>query len=133
MAAIPAEMEKRPETASGTVERIRSGRVYRPNVDICESDDELTLFADMPGTSSDGIEINFENGTLAIHGKVEARQQGRESLLREYGIGDFYRSFQVDESVASDRISAEYADGVLILHLPKVEAAKPRKIAVQSK
>jgi HSP20 family protein len=53
-------------------------------------------------------------------------------LLQEYGVGDFYRTFKVSEQIDSTRISAEYHDGVLTIHLPKVEAAKPRKISVQS-
>ncbi len=53
-------------------------------------------------------------------------------LLREYGVGDFYRTFRVGEQVDASRIAAEFVDGVLTLHLPKVDAAKPRKIAVQS-
>ena len=109
----------------------RTVRHYRPNVDIIERADELTVYADMPGATADGININFENGTLTIHGKVKPRQHDdTDYLLREYGIGDFYRTFQVSEAIDSDRMTADYADGVLVLHLPKVEAAKPRKIAV---
>ena len=62
-------------------------------------------------------------------GKATARR----CLLREYGVGDYYRSFQVSEAIDAGKISAEYADGVLTLHLPKAEAVKPRKIAVSVK
>jgi len=133
MATVPSELEKRPETQPARAERTRTGRLYRPNVDICENNNELTVLADMPGTTSEGIDISFENGLLTIHGKVEPRQHGKDYILREYGLGDFYRTFQVDETIDSARITAEYRDGVLVLHLPKVEAAKPRRIAVQPK
>lgn len=133
MATTPNEVEKRVETQPTRAERTRMGRLYRPNVDICENDNELTLFADMPGASGENIDISFENGMLTIHGRVEPRQRQTDYLLREYGLGDFYRTFQVDETIAADRITAEYRDGVLILHLPKVEAAKPRKINVQAR
>ena len=120
------------ETASA--ERTRSGCCYRPNVDILEQDDELLVLADMPGAKSDTIDVNFEDGTLEIHAAVTPRQgDGQTCLLREYGVGDYYRSFQVSEAIDAGKISAEYADGVLTLHLPKTEAVKPRKIAVSAK
>ena len=115
-------------------EHTREGRCYRPNVDIVETANELTLYADIPGVSRDGIDINFENGMLTINGRVDQRErQGANVLLSEYGVGDFHRHFQVSESIDASRITAEYAKGVLTLHLPKVEAAKPRKITVQAK
>ena len=61
------------------------------------------------------------------------RGDGQGYFLREYGVGDYYRSFQISEAIDAGKISAEYADGVLTLHLPKTEAVKPRKIAVSAK
>ena len=122
-----------PTDGAQAEEHTRSGQFYRPNVDILETANELLLQADLPGATSDAIDINFEDGTLTIHAKVNNRQSGETSyLLQEYGIGDFYRTFKVSEQIDSTRISAEYHDGVLSLHLPKVEAAKPRKITVQA-
>ena len=132
---MATDMVEKPAKADlGRTEHTRNVRHYRPNVDIVEQADELTVYADMPGATSDGIDINFENGTLTIHGKVKPRQSDEtDYLLHEYGIGDFYRTFQVSETIDSERITADYADGVLVLHLPKVEAVKPRKIAVKTK
>jgi len=114
------------------VERTRSEQFYRPNVDILEKADELVLVADLPGVKADEVDIRFEQGELTIHGRVKPRyEEGPKFLLDEYGIGDFYRTFRVSEQVDASRIHAEYHDGVLTLHLPKVEAVKPRKIAVQ--
>ena len=114
-------------------EHTRSGRYYRPNVDILEQADELIVLADMPGASGDAIDIHFEDGNLTIHAKVEARQDEKtEYLVREYGVGDFYRTFRISEAIDASKITAEYADGVLTLHLPKAEEAKPRKIAVKT-
>lgn len=107
--------------------------VFRPNVDIVETEGELVVTADMPGTCSEDIDIRFENGTLTLHAKVRERQtRDTGYVLNEYGIGDFHRTFQVSEVIDPERISAEYRGGVLVLHLPKTEAAKPRKIAVKT-
>lgn len=126
-------IEKPANTPVTRCEHTRCGRQYRPNVDIVETKDELTVYADMPGVAAGDIDINFENGMLSIRGKVSERQD-RETrfVLREYGVGDFVRSFEVSEAIDSTRITAECANGVLTLHLPKVEAVKPRKIAVKA-
>lgn len=130
--ATNVEIEKTP-AAQAEAERTRGGRVYRPSVDIVEKPEELLLIADLPGTNPDEIDVRFENGTLTLYGRVKERQMEKaEQLLREYGIGDFYRTFQVNETIDAERISAEYRDGVLTLHLPKVEAVKPRKIQVST-
>ncbi len=113
-------------------ERTRCGRCYRPNVDILEKPDELLVLADVPGATSETIDVKFEDGTLTIHAQVEPRQDAQtQYLLNEYGVGDFHRSFDVSEAVDAAKITAEYADGVLTLHLPKAEAVKPRVIKVQ--
>jgi HSP20 family protein len=124
---------KRTAEEVATAERTRSGLFFRPNVDIMEEADELLVVADMPGTKGDAIAVDFEDGTLTIHGKVDPRQDdGTNYLLHEYGIGDYYRTFEVSESIDAGKISAEYADGVLKLHLPKAESSKPRKISVKT-
>lgn len=115
-------------------EMTRTGRMYRPLVDILEGREELTILADMPGTSPQDIDIKFEDGSLTIHGRVKPRQSEETSyLLHEYGLGDFYRVFQISEAIDVSKIAAAYVDGVLQLRLPKVESAKPRKIEVQAK
>ena len=63
---------------------------------------------------------------------MPSRHAEREFVYGEYGIGDFYRSFTISETIDAEKISAELHNGVLTLHLPKVEAVKPRKIAVKA-
>lgn len=123
--------EERP-VEDATVERTRSGQTYSPRFDIWETEGELILYGDMPGVSSETLDIQFENDVLTIHGKVEARHSDVEFLLGEYGIGDFYRTFTIGETIDNAKISAELHDGVLTLHLPKTEAVKPRRIEVKS-
>ncbi len=115
-------------------ERTRSGRVYHPNVDIIEKDKELLLIADLPGAKSEEIDINFEKGVLSVNARVTPRQNRDETayLIREYGIGDFARSFQVGEGIDAGKIEAEFSQGVLTLHLPKTETLMSRKIAVKT-
>lgn len=124
-------LTKPPAEENPDREQTRGGRHFRPNVDILERADELLVVADIPGTGRDKIDIQFEDGSLTISAKVEPRQpEDTEYLLEEYGVGDFYRSFQVSEVIDSGRITAEFAEGVLTLHLPKAETSKPRKIAI---
>jgi HSP20 family protein len=114
-------------------ERTRASHCYRPNVDILEKDHELLVVADLPGVRAEDIDIHYEDRQLTISGRVEQRQpQDTRYLLREYGLGDFSRTFKVSEQIDGSRIAAECRDGVLTLRLPKVEAARPRKIAVKA-
>lgn len=116
-----------------SAEHTRSGTFYRPNVDILEGDDELVVLADVPGTAGEDIGVDFEDGMLTIHAKVKPRQdENTEYLIREYGVGDYYRTFRVNEAIDPSKITAQYADGVLTLHLPKAESTKPRKIGVKT-
>ena len=125
---------KTPTEEALSVEHTRSGRHYRPDVDIYEKEDELVLLADMPGTKGDKIDLQFEDGTLTIRAPVEPSQDAdARYLLREYGVGDYHRTFRVSEAIDPGKITAQFADGVLKLRLPKSEAAKPRKIAVEAK
>jgi len=117
----------------GRGEHTRCGCHYRPNVDILERADELVVLADVPGSTGEDIDVDFEDGTLTIHARVGPRQeQSTEYILREYGVGDYSRTFRVSEAIDSAKISAEYADGVLTLHLPKAASTKPRKIDVKA-
>jgi HSP20 family protein len=113
-------------------ERTRGGVTYTPRCDIGETEDELVLYADLPGVKPDGVDVRFENGSLEIHGKCEPRQAGEDYLLSEYGVGDYYRAFTINEAVDADKIAAELKHGVLTVRLPKSEAVKPRKIAVKA-
>jgi HSP20 family protein len=127
-ATLPKEQQ-----AQADVETTRSGPCYRPSVDIVEKQDELLLVADMPGTRGEEVDIRYEDGQLSIRAPVLQRQaEDVRFLLREYGVGDYFRTFRVSEQIDASRIAAVFADGVLTLHLPKVEAVKPRKIAVKA-
>ena len=127
-------VEKQSGREIGWQEPTRGAPYYRPPVDIVETNEELRVVADMPGTKTEDIDVRFEGGVLALHGKVTPRQHGSASpIAQEYGVGNYYRAFEVSETVDASGITAEYSDGVLTLHLPKAEKAKARKIEVRSK
>jgi HSP20 family molecular chaperone IbpA len=114
-------------------ERTRGGLYFTPRVDIFETDKELTLFAEVPGVRPEDVDLHYEKGELVLHGKVALRQANRQvALVREYEVGDFYRAFTIHESIDAGRIEAECKNGLLIIHLPKVEAARPRQISVRA-
>jgi HSP20 family protein len=116
--------EARPETTRG-------GVFFTPRVDIVETDAELTLFAEVPGVSPEDVDLRYEKGELVLHGRVKPRESRHAALLQEYEEGDFYRAFTIHESIDASRISAECKNGVLTVHLPKVEAVRPRQIKVR--
>ncbi len=127
-------VDKRTGREVGTQEPTRTMPRYRPLVDIEEHSDELRVIAEVPGAKADDIDINYENGILTLHARVRPRQpEGANYLVREYGIGDYYRAFEVSETIDPSRISADYTDGVLVLHLPKAEKAKARKVEVKAR
>jgi len=122
---------KAPASEAASAERTRAGSVFVPEVDILEQADELLVRANIPGAASDRIDVKFEDGELSIHAHIPPRQDpATRYLLQEYGVGDYLRTFHVSEVIDASKITAEYRDGVLTLRLPKSEAVKPRKIAV---
>jgi HSP20 family protein len=113
-------------------ERLREGVTFTPRVDILETDKELLLYADLPGVKNEDVELHFEKGQLVLTGRVKRRTGDKPAVLREYEEGDFYRAFAIHESIDASKIEASCKHGVLTVHLPKVEAVKPRQIAVKA-
>jgi len=113
-------------------ELTRGGLHFSPRVDIYETDNELTLFAEVPGVRPEDVDLHYEQGELTLRARVRPRSEGKRLLLQEYEEGDFYRAFNIHESIDANRISAECKNGVLTVHLPKAEAAKPRQISVKA-
>lgn len=132
--AETATLDKRESTVT-RAERTRDGRAYLPNCDIIEKSDELLLVADVPGARPQSIDVNYERGLLTLQARIDPDPEydRHNYLLREYGVGDFYRTFQIGEGIDASRIEAEIKDGVLTLHLPKAESAKPKRIVVKGR
>jgi HSP20 family molecular chaperone IbpA len=102
-----------------------------PVVDIYENEDEILLHADMPGVMKDNITINVDNGKLEISGARHLQSKGTGSW-KEFGDVEYRRVFSVPQSIDVGKVNADFKEGVLRLHLPKTEAAKPRRIEISA-
>ncbi|MEJ2201481.1 MAG: Hsp20/alpha crystallin family protein, partial [Desulfuromonadaceae bacterium] len=100
-----------------------------PAVDIYETDNALTLVADLPGINKDRLELGIDRNVITIEGRFAEAETGNQ-LYREFGSSGYYRRFQLPDNLDLNQSKAELKDGVLTLTLPKAEAAKPRKIEV---
>jgi HSP20 family protein len=106
---------------------------WTPSVDISETEGEYVIKAELPEVKKDDVKITLEEGVLSIQGerKHEKEEKGKKFHRIERAYGRFVRSFVVPDYVDEAKIKAEYQDGVLQLHLPKSEKAKPRAIEVK--
>jgi HSP20 family protein len=110
----------------------RANRPWSPSVDIFETEDALTLKADLPDVKIEDIDVRVEHQTLTLRGQ---RKFANEESVRGYhrierSYGEFVRSFAVPPTVDTEKVQADYKNGVLTIALPKKEAAKPRRVKV---
>ena len=109
-------------------------RGWAPHVDVIETDEELTLTAELPGLSENDVMINLENSVLSISGEKTAIRNEDETEQRrhvwERRFGSFNRSFTLPRTVSTEDISALFENGVLTIHMPKVPGAKGRTIEI---
>jgi HSP20 family molecular chaperone IbpA len=124
----------RPHTTSNGEEPVApSENVYTPPLDIHETADGLVLEADLPGVAPDQLAVRVEDNVLHIYGKVQwPAPEDARLIYEEIRSGDFYRSFILNDEVDTDKIGADFSQGVLRLTLPKAAKARPRKIEVRT-
>lgn len=108
------------------------GRMIAPAMDVAESADRYTITAELPGLRKDDVKITVENGVLTISGekKFEREEKKEDYHLVERRYGTFYRSVTLPNQVDSDKASAKFQDGVLVIEVPKLEQAKPRTLKI---
>jgi HSP20 family protein len=110
-----------------------SNRRFLPAVDIRETQDALTLIAELPGLKRENVHITLENSVLTISGErtfeKDAKEENYHRIERAYGT--FSRSFTLPANVATEKVDASFTDGVLTITLPKSDEAKPRKISIK--
>lgn len=102
-----------------------------PEVDIFETEEGYLLVAEMPGVPKEGIEITVEGTEMTLVGHRKQESAAGSPLFREAQAADFRRVFELEPAIESGKITARVEQGVLTLTLPKSEAVKPRKIAVE--
>ncbi len=110
-----------------------TARPWVPPVDIFETENEWVLKADLPDVKLENVDIQIENGTLTLKGerKFQRDDNGKGYHRVERSYGNFARYFTLPETVDTEKVRADYANGVLSVTLPKKEVAKPRTIKVQ--
>jgi HSP20 family protein len=104
-----------------------------PAVDVYEDESGITVKADLPGVSRQDLSIRVEGETLTMEGRVklgETRQLA--AMYAEVRHAQFKRSFVLSRDLDTGKIDAALKNGVLTLTVPKIEQAKPRRIAVSS-
>ena len=113
------------------IEKTRELKSAIPAVDIYENDNEIMLHADMPGVVKEEVSVSIDNGTLSLSGVRRLQSKGA-SKWEEFGDVEYVRSFSVPQSIDVEKVEAKLKDGVLKLHLPKSEAAKPKQIKINA-
>lgn len=104
-----------------------------PVVDITEDDKEYVIKAELPGVKKEDVKVTVENGRLSLYGerKMEKEEKEKKYHRIERSYGSFLRSFTLPEGANAEKVSAEFADGVLRVRLPKNETAVPRSVEVK--
>jgi HSP20 family protein len=119
--------------AVSTPDRGTAGSRVFPALNVWERENELLVEAEVPGLRSDDLDISVVGNQLVLRGRrAEFDDKSATYHRRERGVGEFTRTVELPIAVKPDGVQARLSDGVLLITLPKAEAAKPRKIQVQS-
>ena len=134
------EMEKRLATMFGRGARRSNGEKeamtvaeWSPLVDITEDEKEYLIKAELPEVKKEDVKLTVQDDVLTISGerKSEKEEKSKKYHRIERSYGSFVRSFRLPEDADGSKVAAEYKDGVLTVHLPKSEKAKPKSIEVK--
>lgn len=102
-----------------------------PAVDVFEDANGITLYADLPGVPKDKLQLRVEGDQLSLDGEIAlALPQGVQRQHAEVRLARYRRAFTLSKELDADKVSAEFAQGLLRVRIPKAEHAQPRKIAV---
>jgi HSP20 family molecular chaperone IbpA len=110
----------------------RTEAALTPPVDVVEDATGIVLYADMPGVPRDKLHLHVEAETLTIEGEVDlSTPDGMEATHAEVSVPRYRRVFTLSRELDTEKVSAEFRNGVLILRIPKAEHAQPRRIEVE--
>jgi HSP20 family protein len=106
---------------------------WSPAVDVFEDKEAVKIIAELPGVKPEEVKLSIENNLLTLRGeKKQVAEEKTERVHRyERSYGMFERSFALPNTVDAERVEARFENGLLTIHLPKVERARPREIQVQ--
>lgn len=103
-----------------------------PLVDVYEDAEGITLYADLPGVPKDALSVLVERDTLTIEGEVKlAAPENMSARHVEFSRPRYRRVFTLSRDLDTEKVSAEYGNGVLKLRIPKAQHAQPRRIDIQ--
>jgi len=134
------EMEKRLATLFGRAPIRKNGdkevmtvAEWSPLVDITEDEKEYLIKAELPEIKKEEVKVTVQEDVLTISGerKYEKEEKGKKYHRVERAYGSFMRSFTLPEDADGAKVAAEFKDGVLKIHLPKSEKAKPKSVDVK--
>ena len=122
-----------PVRKGGDKEEALTVAEWAPLVDITEDDKEYLIKAELPDVKKEDIKLTVDEDVLTITGerKYEKEEKGKKYHRVERAYGSFMRSFTLPEDADGAKVSAECKDGLLKVHLPKSEKAKPKSIEVK--
>lgn len=119
-------------TESTGVQQPETDMALRPRVDIFEDAEGITLVADMPGVSREGLDLQVDKDSLTIEGEARIEMpEGMEALYADVRSTRYQRSFALSGELAVGQIDASLKDGVLSVHIPKRAEVKPRRVEVR--
>jgi HSP20 family molecular chaperone IbpA len=123
--------ERNDDRTAQSREETRSTEKYlKPAVNIIETEEGLTLTADLPGAAKESLDVNVEKGILTLSAPASRTMPGRPAYT-EFELAPYYRQFTIPESLDHEKAKAEFVNGILTLRIPKAEVAKPRRIEVK--
>lgn len=124
--------KKQEETAQVEKTAVGADVTYVPAVDITEGAAGYTIFADVPGANKDSVSVTFEDGVVTLSAQSAAEAVSSDLIRREFRFANYERAFRVSDDVDAEKISAEIANGVLQVILPrKASATKTIPVSVK--